>query len=102
MVTPRNSIPPGYLAPVFLGETSLPVWNEILRVANALPASALTTDDALRQHLQRHASSPKLQDPRRPGQTPPPLAGSKSPTIATGWVMITRRRDAWQVGRRIL
>ena len=23
-------------------------------------------------------------DPRRPGQTPPPLAGSKSPTVATG------------------
>jgi hypothetical protein len=22
--------------------------------------------------------------PRRPGQTPPPLAGSKSPTVATG------------------
>ena len=40
--------------------------------------------------------------PRRPGQSPPPLAGSKSPTIATGRWMITRRREPWQDVRQIL
>src|ERR1039457_2265583 len=53
--------------------------------------------------ITMHFTGRGLKDPRRPPQTPPPVAESKSPTWQRrdGW-MITRGGCLWQGERRIL
>lgn len=62
MANHRTSIPPDYLNPVFLGETPLELWADILKCAGVPVEKALTTSEELQHHLERPSPPRPLLD----------------------------------------